>query len=89
CICGDPEPHIHHVRLPDLTGQVGGRRYHDSKAQELVLPLCARHHQTAQDAVHAGSEQAWAARNFGHEFGHIIHAARLVNSWAQEQGALK
>ena len=89
CICGDPEPHIHHVRLPDLTGQVGGRRYHDSKEQELVLPLCQRHHQTAQDAVHNGSEQAWAAANFGHEWGHVIYAARLVNGWAQEQGALK
>lgn len=89
CICGDPDPHIHHVRLPDLQGQAGGRRYHDSKAKELVLPLCPRHHQHAREAVHNGNERQWAALHFGHEYGHIIHAARLVSGWAEEQGALK
>ena len=89
CICGDLEPQLHHIRLPDTAGQVGGRRYHEGKAKELLLPLCYRHHQTARDAVHQGNERAWAARHFGHEYGHVIYAARLVNEWAVLRGQLK
>lgn len=88
-VCGTTGTVLHHVWLPDLPGAPGGRRHHDHKAQELLLPLCPPHHDQAQHAAHTMKQAEWSRSHWGHEQGAVIRAARYVTEYAQEMGLLR
>ena len=83
--CGMPDCHLHHVHIGDLPNAPGGRRHHDHKAQELLLPYCPRCHGLAHTMKQSDIDREW----FGHEQGSVIRAARYLSEWAQETGVLR
>lgn len=88
--CGEEGPcQIHHLRTPDIDGQVGGRRFKHSQAKELVVPLCMRCHLTARDAAHRQGQDEWSAAKWGRPDAAFLLAARYLSAWAEEQGLLR
>lgn len=83
--CGVPGCHIHHVHVGDLPNAPGGRRHHDHKDRELLIPYCPRCHALAHTMKQADIDLQW----FGHPQGSVICAARYMNRWALETGVLR
>lgn len=86
---GELRVELHHVRTFDIGDQVGGRRFKHDQGKELLLPLCPRHHRTAQDAAHAEGQDAWSTRHFGRPDAVYVLAARYLSSWAGENQLLR
>lgn len=87
--CGDSGVQLHHLLVPQLTDSEAGRRHHDHKELELLIPLCPRHHGHARDAAHGSRQNEWAAYWFKHPQGAIIRAARYVSEYMQAHGLLR
>ncbi|WP_027480560.1 hypothetical protein [Deinococcus pimensis] len=83
-VCGLTGVQLHHLRLPDLPGTPGLRRFRD-QSNDLLLPLCAAHHQDARDAAHRMSQDDWSASHFERADAAYVLGARYLTAFVVER----